>query len=442
MGFLTKSKRSPPHVKHPTLGSGDEVAYVQGSGKPTAIRNLSTYQNSVERLDTAIRTLTDMASPARHSFYRKDAQGKFNKIKTPKQFNEEFTNDYQSYVDFNTSLFATMFRYNAALIVPETSKNKYRQNMVDFFVMDNNKWFLEAGSGSASIDKFTYRTSNGSEIYWNYEDVIYVLRSYDVTNPLYGVPKITALNNIINMEINTSTWASSYTGQGGKKSMIVSSEEWMSEENRSKIVTALREYLSATEAKILTINSDKVKVDTTSDSLGSNQIVELMAFINNSIVESFRIPPELLGKDLKSITDKSLRLAARICYELNISPMMTTIEAHISRYIQNVMGLKNIYFRFDRESLQIFDESELDRQELALGKFDRGIISPNETRVELGLEPINSEAMNQHYPPAYLQGTSLSYESLDRGATPPETTSQPSGPGGSLNGENMSGSSA
>jgi HK97 family phage portal protein len=443
MGFLNLSKQSPPkQTKHPTFGKGDETSYIQGSSKPTAIPNLSTYQNSVERLDTAIRTLTDIVSPARHSFYRKGSDGKLTRVKTPKQFSDEFTNDYQSYVEFNTSLFATLFRYNGALIIPESSSKKTRKGMVDFFVVDNNKWFLEAGSGQSTIDKFTYRTTDGTEIIYNYDDVIYVLRSYDITNPLYGIPKITSLNRIIQMELSTTAWAQNYTAQGGKKSIIAATGEWLSETSRSKITEALNNYLSATEAKVLLLDNEKLNLNATSDGLDSGKIIELMTSINNSIMESFRIPPELLGKDLRSINDKSLRLAARMCFELNINPLITAVEAHFTRYIQETMGLKNIVFKFDRESIRIFDESEAERQEIIGERFSLGLISPNEARISLGLEPIISKAMDAHYPPVYLQGGALSYEKLDSGVVPENTPSNVSGPGGELNGEGMSGSSA
>jgi HK97 family phage portal protein len=442
MGFLNLSKQSPPkQTKHPTYGNGDEVAYIQGSGKPTSITNISAYQNSVERLDTAIRTLVDIASPAKHIFYRKDAKGKLSKIKAPVQFNEEFTNDYQSYVDFNTSLLAAMVRYNASLIVPETSKNKYRRGVVDLFVMNNDQWYINTGSGNASIDSFTYRTKKGTEIKWAYDDIIYIVRSYDVSNPLYGIPKVTSLNKLLNMEINTTNWADSFTAQGGKKSLIVASDEWMSEENRKKITSSLREYLSATEAKVLAINTSNVTVTPTSDGLGSNQIVELMAFINNSITESFRIPPELFGKDLRSISDKTLRLAAQICYKLNVAPMLTSIEAHISRYIQNVMGLKNVYFGFDRESIDIFDESDGERVTNTTELLKYGIISPDEARMKVGLEPTNVKAMQEIYPPAFVIGSGgVSYQELNSVPPADRPTDVPSGSGGDNNSENLNGS--
>jgi len=447
MGFLNLSKQSPPkHNKHPTFGKGDETSYIQGSGKPTAIQNLSTYQNSIERLDTAIRTLTDIVSPARHSFFRKGSDGKLTKVKTPKQFSDEFTNDYQSYVEFNTTLFSTLFRYNAALIVPEESSKKTRKGMVDFFVIDNNKWFLEAGSGQSTIDRFIYRTTDGTELEYKYEDIIYLLRSYDVTNPLYGIPKITALNRIIQMELSTTAWAQNYTSQGGKKSIIAATGEWLSETSRSKITEALNNYLSATEAKVLLLDNEKLNLNATSDGLDSGKIIELMTFINNSIMESFRIPPELLGKDLRSIQDKSLRLAARMCYELNISPLITAVEAHFTRYMQEVMGLKNIVFKFDRESIRIFDESEEERQTIAEGRFRLGWASVNESRISIGLDPLEGEEFDRHYLPQYLIGGqgAVSYEALSEQnstntSNDNSSTDIPSGPGGSSNDPGMQG---
>ena len=232
-----------------------------------------------------------------------------------------------------------------------------------------------------------------------------------------------------------------WKAQGGKKSIIAATGEWLSEASRSKITEALNSYLSATEARVLLLDNEKLALNATSDGLDSGKIIELMTFINNSIMESFRISPELLGKDLRSIQDKSLRLAARMCFELNINPLITAVEAHFTRYIQETMGLKNIVFKFDRESIRIFDESEEERVTNATELLKYGIISPDEARIKVGLEPTNVKAMQEIYPPAFVIGSGgVSYQELNSVAPEDRPTDVPSGSGGDNNSENLNGS--
>lgn len=433
MGLIKSYKRSPPIRKHPTFGSGDELSYAQGSSKPSAIQNISTYQNSVERLDTAIRTIADVASKAKLEFFKEDSKGKLTKTKV-KNVDTLFLNDYQDFVAFNKTMMATLLRSSSLLIVPEKSKDPDRTGLIDFYALDNNKWYLEATKGNTTISHFVYRTSDGNELKYPYKDVMYIVNSYDVTNPLYGVPKITSLNRIIQMELSSTAFAQNYTAQGGKKSIVAGYTEWLSEDNREKIKTEISNYLSSPEARLLLLNAENLKLQTTSDGLNTAQIIELMTMINNSIMESFRLPPALLGKDHNGLNTEILKISARVFYEITISPLLTSVEAHFTRYFRNVLGLKNLVVKFNTENIKIFEDSVRDTVELTVEKLKYGIITPNESRVLTGHEPLDVDAMDEVYPPAFVIGSGgVSYQELESVGSSDIPDEVPSGDGGANN---------
>jgi HK97 family phage portal protein len=426
-------------VKHPTLsvgGGGDKISYQNGSGSlfKLAYKN---YLSSVVPIDNSLRIISNLASKARFSYMREDSKGKLTKAKI-KQIDSLFMNDKESVADWNKLAIATLSGYESIYILPQEAKHPTRAGLIDFFILDNNKIKLEVGTNT-TIGKYIYKTADGTEVTYTYDQMIYIASNIDVTNYLYSLPKLKSLNTVVQNYLASDSFYQNYVSSGGKRSAIISAKDMISPKTQDEIKTALESFLKSNEVKALFID-EGIDVNTMTDSLNSIQLLEQMTHINNTIYEHFQIPAFLRGDYSDVSSDEALRVASRLFFQTTIEPLFETLALHMTKYIRNYLGLRNIVVRLDYKGIDILEDSLEKRVASGQKLHQQGVISLNEFREMMELEPLPFDEADWNLLPQYINGSKpLSIQNYATDIANSNVSEVPSGNGGANNQEGMRG---
>jgi len=385
--------------KNPTIKE-DSVAYVSGGSK-TYTSDYNDWLNSVEVLDKAIRIFANVASMAKMNVYKDDGKGNTDK-KPLKIKNVDLVyaiNEVDSQPDFYRKVFSSLATQGASVIIAEKSK---KTKMIAFYPYDPAKFAIEA-SESAVLDKFVYTSESGAEIEFKPDDVIYTNSTIDVTNLVYAVSRLKALNDLLNMQANIMKQTNEFYEAGSKDSVIISPKEPMSADNAEALKTVFNEFIQSRQTRTLFLNTD-IDVQSVSNAQSPTDIMNSLTKINEFIIEAFGIPPYLYGNYAGYVNDAAVKTASRLFFEIQLKPLFKSFDFQMTKYFRNTLGLKNAVVESSFENIEILADSLETKVEHASSLYKLGLLSINEARKMVELEELDAEAANNHFLPAYLTG--------------------------------------
>lgn len=444
--LLNRVFKQPSHrvTKNPVIAS-EAYRYKNGSGKPTGIAIYETWLQQISALRNVIGTTSELASSALIKFYKVDSKNKKTVFNNPKMFDSYFMNDKDDLSSFIYNYFGQIKTYDNVLIIPELSKYKYRNGKVDFFIIDNQRWFVNPSStGDKTIESITYRSSAGTEKNYNFEEIIYISKPLTSSNLLYGISRLMSLNNEIERIISMGNYLDGYIASGAKKSVIIGTDDFLSPKQEDEIKDAINKFLNDPNQKVVMLNSEKLTVKEVSEALGSLDVANFMTKLNKRVLESYNLPKFLLG-DYEGVSNAELvRLSMRVFFETALRPEFLRLQRHLTRYARDVLNIKNILIEFDFEGISILEDSLTEKLEKAKELYMLGTYSQNEVRTTVGDEPIDNPNFDLHFAPAYLSsGVPVTIETLQediaRKLQTNTTNDVPSGQGGSANTPDMNG---
>ena len=450
MVFNKVFNNAPTRVtKNPVIAS-EAFRYKSGGGKPVGTTVYETWLQQIAVLRNVIGTTAELASSATLKFYKEDTKGKKTVFNNPKMFDRDFMNDKDDVSSFIYNYFGQIKTYDSVLIIPEQSKYTPRNGKVDFFIIDNQRWYANPNTtGSQTIDSVTYRSSGGNETVYKYGDIIYISKPLTSQNLLYGVSRLLSLNNEIERIITMGTYLDNYIASGAKKSVIIGTDDFLSPKQEDEIKDAINKFLSDPNQKVVLLNSEKLSVNEVSESLGSINVADFMSKLNRRVLESFNLPKFLLG-DYEGVSNAELvRLSMRVFFETAIKPEFIRLQRHLTRYARDVLNVKNILLEFDFEGISILEDSLAEKLDKAERLFMLGSYSHNEVRRSVGDEAIENPNFDLHFAQAYLtSGIPVTIENLQediKNKLNVETTAKdnvsdvPSGNGGEANTPDLNG---
>ena len=439
LNWLFGSKEQKPETKS-AISNAESITYTNGGGRPLVNSSLQTYLEQSSRLDTVIRTSASVASASKFMYGKETAATPFKKTKF-KQADGLYMNDYQTESDFIFELIGTLLTYDKVLIIPEESKYPNRKGMIDYTIVDDTKFTANLGS-TQTIASFTYRSSLGEEIEYQYTDVIYITRNLTASNLIYAIPRLKSLMKTIESIIGIHNYAGEYIGSGGKNSVIVSSDSVLSEEASRKVKATFSDFLNSTAPKAMLMNSEKFTVNKVSDNLSTSGVLEMMTQLSDEVLKAFNMPSYLLGEYSSSTQGTTVLYANRTWFQIQLVPLFTTLSAAFTRHFRDSFGVKNAVVKFDFSGIQLLEDDDTAKLAYASDANKTGFMSLDEARLHIGLDPLDTEASKKHYAAAYLLGVNpVSYETFDEdvarnlleGAVADTDTGTVSGEGGSSN---------
>ena len=389
------------HKKHPTL-EGDVSAYTSGSQKSFDALN-TEYIRSVETIDQVIRTISNIGSLAKMVPVTRDTTTGAYSPAPIKNIDFLLPNETDSSVDFLRKLFVNIFSQGAGLIVTEEGK-RAQGRMINLYNIDVGRVEV-VSDGTKLISEFQYKAEDGSTISYRAEDCIYINDSIDTSNLLYSLSRLKSLNDVILLQSGIVAQSKAKLTGGAKDSVIISSEAPISGRNMTNIKQAVDEFMQSATSSSLFMNAG-LSVDTVGTSMSASDMLEYFTKLNTMIIRHFNIPGYLVGSDGGGANkSEEIRYSLRIFFTTTLKPVFRNIELQMTRFIRDVLGIKNIEMQFDLTDLDFLDESIDEKTDRALKLNKQGLISMNEARRMIEMAPIQEESANLHYFSAYLLGS-------------------------------------
>jgi len=133
------------------------------------------------------------------------------------------------------------------------------------------------------------------------------------------------------------------------------------------------------------------------------------------MIEHFAIPPYLLGRYQSGANrNTEITYANRIFFAMQIKPVLKNIEKQITRFMREQLGLKSYRMVFDYDDLDILKLPYEEEVDVTLKQLKAGSITLNEARDKMEYAPVNSQAADKVFMPAYLLGNApVSYDDYD-----------------------------
>ncbi len=386
----------------------DAQAYASGAGK-TYSDTYFNYVKSVEALDKVTRIMANVASMAKFEVYKETGRGELKPYPVKNIDLQYNINEFDSQAGFLKKLFSSLTTQGAAIIIAEQdSKTKF----INFYIYNPADFRIEATENSM-ITEFVYTSKTGSEVSFKPEDVIYITDSIDVTNLLYSLSRLKSLNDILTLQADIMKQQKDFFGSGGKDSVIISPEETMGETEAKSLRTAFQEFISSRKTQTLFLNT-KVNVDSVSNAQSIGEITKALTTINNLIIESYGIPKWLMGDYHGYVNDKAVTTAAKVFFQIQLKPIFREIEHQFTRYFRNTLQLQKAVVKFSFEDVEILEDSLETKIDNAGKLYKLGVISINEAREMVELEPLKIDTADLHFLPAYLtSSTPVAIENYD-----------------------------
>jgi hypothetical protein len=423
-----QSKENPSKVTKNPLIKAEALGYKNGQKRPVGQQIYKQWINQISALRNVLGTTSELASGASIKFYKVDTKGKKKLILNPKQFDTMFMNDIDDVSSFLYNYFGQIKTYDNVFIIPEESKYPYRKGKIDFFIADNTNWYANPNeTGKQTIDSFTYRSNQGIETQYKYEDVIYIRKPLTSSNLLYGVSRLQSLNEEVNRILTMGGYVDNYIASGAKKSIIIGADSPMSPNDQMDTIEQFNSFLKDPNTKALMIDTEKLNIKEVSESLASTDVINFLVKLNKQVLESYNLPKFLLGNYAETSNAELVRLSMRIFFQSVLYPEFLRLGRHLTRYAQNILNIKNMEIVFDFDGINLLEDSLDERLKATSEMFKLGLLSPNEARVKLGEDSIDLESMDKHYSPSYLySGLPVSYENYDQDMEAKLNTEKPS----------------
>jgi len=424
--------KNPFKTKNPTIKQ-DAIAYTSGGSKEF-LSAYNDYLNTVETVEKCVRICANIASNATMGIYR-EVSGELKPFKVKNVDLVYGINEVDSQPDFIRKVFSSMFTQGASIILAEESS---ATKLVSFYPYDPAAFTIEA-STSAVISSFKYTSKSGTEIPFKPEDVIYANSTIDVTNLVYAVSRLKPLTDMLTLQANIMKQTGDFYATGSKDSVIISPKEPMSQANAELLKTTFNTFIQSRQTRTLFLNTE-VDVKSVSNAQSPTDIMNALVKINGIIVESFGIPPYLLGNMQGYVNDAAIVTACRLFFEIQLKPIFNTVAFQMTKYFRNTLGLKNAVISFDYSNIEILQDNLTMKIDNASKLYKLGILSINEARVECELEPLKDAAADLHMLPAYLTGSApipieRFDELMDSGFFNNPTSATPSGASGGADNE-------
>jgi len=385
-------------TKNPTVKE-DYTAYENGGNK-TFEKVYDEYVQSAETLDSVIRTCANIASMAKMEVMKVDSKGDMKPYKIKNIDLKYDINETDSQSDFLRKTFSSIFTQGAAIIIAE----KGPSSNINFYPYDTTKFEIDA-TAKATISKFTYSTEAGNELEFKPKDVIYVNNTIDITNLVYPISRLKALNDILQMQGFLVLNQKEFYGSGAKDSVIVTPKEPIADEKIAPIHAAFQQFVQSSKTTAMYLNAD-IDVKSVSTAQNPMEVMTAITKINTQVLRAFGMPEYLLGDYQGYVSDAAVVKASQIFFQIQIRPIFESLGHQMTKYFRNTLKLQNAEVVFDFADIDILSDSIQTKMEIAEKAYKLGLMSINEARGYLEMDPLETEDANLHFLPAYLVSSS------------------------------------
>lgn len=215
-------------------------------------------------------------------------------------------------------------------------------------------------------------------------DEVIMFRTWNPINDFAPVSGLMAASGSATWDLFARTWNTSVFRNGALPEVVFKSKVRLNDETRERIKTTIKNMIGSPETwRDILILDDNIELVPFSKSPRDLEFDAMMTKARDEMLAALKTPPAMVGVAISGGLG-GFKEQRHQFYQLTILPMLRKIESTINRFL----APPDEEFRFDLNDVLSLVE-DLDamsaRAERLVG---RGIMTINETRDEMGLEPV------------------------------------------------------
>lgn len=237
---------------------------------------------------------------------------------------------------------------------------------------------------------YQYTTDKGVLVYAE-EQILHIKVG---GNCITGESPLSAAADNVGLAISARDRASTFAKNGFKPSAVLMCDQLLDEEQREAIKERFAE-ITASQNDGLHVLEAGLKYQSLNLSPADAQLLESRKFELREIARFFNVPPALIGDEGASPYGTDFESVMEGFYRLSLQPFCELIEAEMTASLLKPEERGTLKFMFNAEDLLKLTPAKL--HTTVKEQVQGGLITPNEGRARLGLEPSTDPAADFLY---------------------------------------------
>lgn len=237
------------------------------------------------------------------------------------------------------------------------------------------------------ISGFKYRSVLGYQTTYPAIQVLW----FKLTNPLdyyKGLSPITPAKKTLDSDKYARERSHRWLRDGSAPGMILTSEEDVSPEDAKRMRDEWKRlHRGAKQAAEIAILFGGMKLDHKPATLKEMEYTKYMEFTREEILGALSIPPASAGI-YRYANYANAKVQDKIFWTETIIPYKRVIEIKFNEHCFPRFGEDKLYMEFDVSEIEVLQEDKLNAANVHKTYVTSGIMTANEARADLGLDPI------------------------------------------------------
>ena len=200
-------------------------------------------------------------------------------------------------------------------------------------------------------------------------------------NTYEGIDMLQIAKNALGLSIGATETASAFFKEGCNPGGFLETDDSLSEEAQQRLIKQFsNRNAGASNAYRINVLEKGMKYKANTISLKESQVVEMRNFSITEICRIMGVPPQMIGHN-SGIVYNSVEEMNRFFYNSTLSSWLTKIENNVNLHLPD-----GYFVKFDIK--KIINTDQKTNSEITERMFKTHLLTINEGRIRMGLEPI------------------------------------------------------
>lgn len=379
MGFFSKEAQFKQEIKLQPLNTpqymdGTFESYV----KEAYMRN--------ELIYSCVQELATSAPEAPLTVYSNQEDGQLAVASHPLQALLNTPNPYMSEFElWETTLQDLYLAGNAFWLKVRSKAGK----VVELYRMMPDKVSIVPGETGLSIKNYGYEV-NGIIQSVPTNDVVH-FKFNNPLDPFFGLPPMRAAARATQSDNEATDYVTAILQNSATPSTVITTTESLTEPQSHRLITKWKQKFSGKHRGEPVVMQKGMDVKTLSMSLRDMEFPDLRTISESRICAAFRVPAILVGANvgLQRSTFSNYEEARRSFWQETIAPLQRRLKDRVQLSLVSEYKEPNLFVDFDLTHVSALQGDRNDRMTQAINAYSAGLLSKNEARAEIGLNPMD-----------------------------------------------------
>lgn len=276
-----------------------------------------------------------------------------------------------------------------------------RGPLVGLYVIPPDSIRPVAGETLGQVAAYRYGADDERNAVLYHPSRVMFRKTFNPTDISRGLSPLVPSWNAVSADNAAARWNISLLNNGGRIGGILVTEGTMSPDQRARLKAQLDGMRGSTNAgKVLVLEGDKTTWQATASTPTELDWLAGRKLSRLEICQAFQVPPELVG-DNEHKTYSNYAEARKSFWTETILPAADRLEASLNSLLKPFLA-NGERLEYDRNSVDALQEDRAALWTRARESYTAGLLTANESRAMLGLEPAKDPLADERMVPAGL----------------------------------------